>query len=71
MATDAQNLQTVYSNLVNILNTISANPKPTYSLDGKSVSWIEYYNMVFNNLQNVRRQMIFADGPFEQRSVVT
>jgi len=71
MASDADTLQTAYSNFCNILAQITANPRPTYSLDGKSVSWNEYYSMILSNMENVRRQMIFAAGPFEVRSTVT
>ena len=71
MATDCDNLAQVKSNLIAILADMSAHPKPTYSLDGKSVSWAEYYSMIFNNLENVNRQIVFCQGPFEVRSVVT
>ena len=71
MTTDADTLQTAYSNFCAILAQITANPRPTYSLDGKSVSWNEYYSMILSNMENVRRQMVLAGGPFEIRSTVT
>ena len=69
MASDCDNLQQLKSNLIAILVDMSAHPKPTYSLDGKSVSWSEYYGMIFQNLENVNRQIVFCQGPFECRSV--
>ena len=69
MASDCDNLAQVQSNLIAILEDMTAHPKPTYSLDGKSVSWGEYYAMIFQNLETVRRQIVFCQGPFEVRSV--
>jgi hypothetical protein len=66
---DSDTLQTIYSNYCAILLDMSAHPKPTYSLDGKSVSWSEYYGMILRYMDDVRRQMVFSAGPFELRSI--
>lgn len=44
-------------------------PKPTYSLDGESYDWCGYQQALEKIMEGVRRQMIFAGGPFEVRSV--
>lgn len=43
-------------------------PKPTYSLDGESYNWGEYQQQLGEIMANVRKQMVFAGGPFEVRS---
>jgi len=70
MASDCDTLQAVQSNLINILAQMTANPKPNYSLDGESYSHAEYLAIILQNLENVRRQIVFCQGPFEVRSTV-
>lgn len=44
-------------------------PKIDYSLDGETYNWTAYQAQLENIMAGVRRQMIFANGPFEVRSV--
>lgn len=44
-------------------------PKITYSLDGETFNWTEYQQQLYEIMAGVRRQMVFADGPFERRSI--
>lgn len=53
MATDAQNLITIRSNLLADMATESANPKATYSIDGQSVSWNEWWNTMLESVQKL------------------
>lgn len=41
-----------------------ANPKPTYSIDGQSVSWNQYRDSLFKNLDDINQRMIESE-PFE------
>ena len=41
-----------------------ANPKPTYSIDGQSVSWNQYRDSLFKNLDDINKRMIESE-PFE------
>lgn len=43
-------------------------PKPTTSVDGESYDWLGYQAQLGEIMANVRRQMVFAAGPFEVRS---
>lgn len=46
MATDAENYATIKSNTLAQLAEMSANYKPTYTIDGQTVSWTEYQKML-------------------------
>lgn len=65
MATDLQNLTTIRSNLLSKLATISADPKPSYNIDGQSVDYNAYYAALWGQLEQVNKQISTAGGPFE------
>ena len=58
-------LQQALLNVSQQLQNITANPKPTYSIDGQSVSWESYYAMLLRSMEELRRQVQIAGGPFE------
>ena len=39
--------------------------KPSYSVDGQSVSWTEYAAMLRETVKDLNAQIREADGPFE------
>ena len=47
MATDLEQIRTVRTQTLAILAELTANPKPTYYIDGQMVSW----NVYLTNLQ--------------------
>lgn len=51
MPTPVQNIQTAYENFASKLAEASVNPKPTYSIDGISVSWTEYLRFLKEGVQ--------------------
>lgn len=53
------------SNICNLLALISTNPKPTYSINGQSVQWTEYFKMLTESLKTINEQIQVAGGPFE------
>lgn len=65
MATEAENLQTSLTNIAQQLADITANPKPTYSENGRSISWTEHFNSLMNAQKLIREQLQKAAGPFE------
>lgn len=65
MATDAENLATIRSNLLAYIATESANPKPSYSIDGQSVSWADHMASLWRQLESLNEQIAAAGGPFE------
>ncbi len=68
MATPTENIQAALNNVYQQLADITASPKPTYSVGGRSVSHGEH----FNNLLASRKELLLAlqqvNGPFEVRS---
>jgi len=39
---DSETIQTIKSQTLAVLAEITANPKPSYAIDGQQVSWNEY-----------------------------
>lgn len=68
MPTSAENLQTAYENVCQQLADMTANPKPSYSSAGRSISWGEHYR----NLLESRKEILLAlqqdSGPFQVTS---
>lgn len=46
-----------------------ASPKPSYSIDGQSVSWQQYVDGLHANLERLYKLRQMDDGPFEVRAV--
>jgi hypothetical protein len=64
MATWAQNLQTAINNATATLADVTANPRPTYDVQGDTVKWAEYVEMLTSNIE--RWTILIARGePFE------
>ena len=64
MASYLENLTTTRDNIAANLASITASPKPSYSVDGQSFSWNEYHRMLLESLLAVNKQIAAAD-PFE------
>lgn len=47
---------------------ITAQPKPSYSVDGESYSWSEYFQALANQLKGLNELIQQADGPWEFRT---
>ena len=71
MPTAAQNVQTAIDNVAAQLVEITANPKPTYSIDGQSVSWTEHYRALLQTFKDLVALQQMIGGPFEVRSIGT
>ena len=48
-----------------------ANPKPSYSIDGQSVSWTEYQKMLQETIRWADEQAAVDAGPYESIIQVT
>jgi hypothetical protein len=60
-------LITARNNFAAKLAAESANPKPTYSIDGQSVSWTEYYKFLSEQVDRLNEQINNGE-PFEEVS---
>lgn len=67
MASDLENLQTAYTNVCTKLADVTASPKPSYSVDGKSVSWGEHYKQLTTLRDDLKKAIVNEEGPFESR----
>lgn len=66
MATDAQNIATIKSNLLAALATESASPKPSYSIDGQQVDWNGYRAAMMKQIADCDALLAVAAGPWEE-----
>jgi hypothetical protein len=62
------NLQAAKANVAAILAQITADPKPSYSIDGQSVSWESYFSMLTGKLEALNKLIQVEGGPFEQKT---
>lgn len=65
MSTPQENIDTAISNLCLVIATVSANPKPTYSVDGQTVSWESYFAMLNTQLKNLMEIRQNLNTPFQ------
>lgn len=67
MPTDHQQLQTIRSQSLAQLAQLRANPKPTYAIDGQTVSWTAYAESLQRTVEWCDAKL--ADGqPYEFRT---
>ena len=65
MATALDNVNTAISQVTALIVTVTANPQPTYSVQGVSVPWSEYLSMLTDQLEKLQQSAIFLSGPYE------
>jgi len=56
------NLGTIRDQIAARLVEITANPKPSYNVNGQQVSWTEYQKMLFDQLGKVNELIAAGDG---------
>lgn len=64
MATDAAQLDTIKTQTLALIVDLTENPKPSYMVDGQSIQWSAYMNMLKSTIDWVNKQ-IAAETPFE------
>ena len=64
MATIAENLATAKANYAAQLAEISASPKPSYSVAGRSFSWAEYQRFLLEQMATIDVQLA-SESPNE------
>ncbi len=65
MATAAENLETTLNNLCAALAAESANPQPSYSINGQQVDWNGYRAAVMQQIKSLNEMIEDLNGPFE------
>ena len=59
------NLRSAYIRATANLNDLLANPKPSYTVDGRTYNWKEYQEMLFAQLRGLKELIGDEAGPFE------
>ena len=68
MPTDLAQVQTIKTQTLANIVSITASPKPSYSIDGQSISWGEYLKQLQDTVAWCDSQLAGED-PFEIQSV--
>ncbi len=67
MSSDLEQLQTIKSQTLALIAELTANPKPTYYLDGQTVSWNDYLARLQATVDWCQRKLA-GEEPFEIHS---
>ena len=70
MPADLEQIQTIKSQALASIAEITANPKPSYTIDGQSVSWNAYLRHLRQTVDWCQRKLA-AEQPVEVRSQAT
>jgi hypothetical protein len=64
---DAQQIALIKSQTLAVMAEITANPKPTYQIDGQMVAWGDYLSQLQRAVDWCNAKLA-AEAPFEVRS---
>ena len=67
MSTEIQQIALIRTQTLDQLEDLRADPKPSYSIDGQSVSWVEYAESLQQTIDWCDRKLVDGE-PFEFRS---
>lgn len=67
MPSDLEQIRTIKSQTLAIIAELTANPKPTYYIDGQSVSWNDYLKSLQATVDWCERKLA-GEEPFEIHS---
>jgi hypothetical protein len=67
MPTDAEQIGTIKTQTLAAIVDVTANPKPTYMIDGQMVSWTAYLKQLQETIVWCDKQLA-GETPFEVRS---
>lgn len=69
--TDEENLERlmeIRDNIISVIGSITAKPKPTYDIDGQKVAWGEYLDQLRKQLAYTLQLIADTAGPYEVES---
>jgi hypothetical protein len=64
MATNSDIIQTIKSQTLTLIQDLTENPKPSYAIEGRTVSWGEYLLQLHQTIAWCDRQLN-SEQPFE------
>ena len=59
------NVNAALLNVTALIEQITANPEPNYSINGVSISWSEYLGQLTKQLEALQEASIYLTGPYE------
>jgi hypothetical protein len=59
-------LDTAILNVATLIATITADPKPNYTVDNQKVDWGDYLEILTNKLSILQKARQLAGGPFQR-----
>jgi hypothetical protein len=62
-------LETALENLEGILAAATANPRPNYSVGGRTFSWGEYIASLNEDIKNTRKLILDRQGAVEFKTI--
>jgi len=63
MPTDAEQLQTIKTQTLALIAELTANPKPSYTVDGQNVSWSDYLARLQATVDWCQRKLAGEEPP--------
>lgn len=67
MSSETEQISTIRAQTLTQLEELRASPKPSYSIDGQSVSWTDYVESLQSTIDWCDRKLIDCD-PYEFKS---
>lgn len=64
---DADTIATIKTQTLAIIADLTANPKPSYNIDGQQVSWTEYLAQLWKTVERCNAHLA-GETPFEIHS---
>lgn len=68
MPSPAQNIQVAIANIAAKIVELSADPRPSYEVDGQRVEWTEFMRMLVQQLEALRKSQMQLQGPVMRTS---
>jgi|APGre2960657468_1045069.scaffolds.fasta_scaffold00673_10 predicted metal-dependent hydrolase len=68
MPSPAQNIQVAIANIAAKIVELSADPRPSYEVDGQRVEWTEFMRMLVQQLETLRKSQMQLQGPVMRTS---
>ncbi len=68
MATDAENLATIKSQIIQQIKDVTANPKPTYTIRNQTVQWQQHLDSLWAKLEKIDAMVAANAGTTEIES---
>lgn len=58
-------INTAIQQVSSLIQQITANPQPSYSVQGVSISWADYLSQLVEQQTKLQEVFIFLSGPYE------